>query len=169
MLHQLAQRVYDFFKRGEAFVFGQLVDAQLAEIIGLAFGPMQLIQIQIIGVEPFKAGFAGFKDLRAGKVVAVADIGVQPIAVVARRSGDFAGEHKIIAFAARRNPRANDLLGAGVGFFARRHGIHLGGVNKVHAVGKGIIQLGIGFIGGVLLAPSHRAKADFAHLNAACA
>ena len=107
--------------------------------------------------------------MRAGKIVAVADIGFQPVGVVARWAGDFAGEHKIIALAPRRYPRADDLLGAGVGFFARRHGIHFGGVNKIHAVGKGVVQLGMGFIGGVLLAPSHRAKADFAYLDAACA
>lgn len=168
MPHQFAHGVENFVKRGVVLVCADFVHAEFAEKIGLALGPVQLVKVEVIGVQPFEAGVAGFDDLRARKiVVAAADIAVE--IVVAGGAGDFAGEHDIITPPARLNPRADVLLGGGVGFLIRRHGIHFGGVDKIHALREGVIELLVRLGLGVLFAPSHGAEADSAHFYAGAA
>src|SRR3546814_7902817 len=69
----------------------------------------------------------------------------------------------------RSHPVSDDLLGAPISLRAGVDGIHLGGVDEVHALIDRVIKLLEGLGVAVLLAPGHAAAADGTHVEIAAA
>src|SRR3546814_15658142 len=69
----------------------------------------------------------------------------------------------------RSHPVSDDLLGAPISLRAGVDGIHLGGVDEVHALIDRVIKLLEGLGVAVLLAPGHAAEADGTHVEIAAA
>ena len=121
----------------------------------VAVWPVNLIQIDVIGLQAFQRAFARIDDVGfVNRSCAVAN----PITPTG--PGDFGAQHHLFAIAGNSQPLAQDDLGAQPRFGLRWHRIHLGGVNKIHAMLHCPIELRMGLSFGVLLAPSHGAQAD---------
>ena len=158
-------RLHEFVQRGDGFGDGrqvggvvEVVEAEGAEVVDAAFRPVQLVEVEVVGVQAGERGVAGGVNLRTGEARAAAYVVLAVVA--ARGAGDFAGEDDVIAFAAFGEPAADVLFGAGVGLAAGWHGVHFGGVDEVHAVCGGVVELGVGFGFRVLFAEGHGAEAD---------
>jgi hypothetical protein len=63
------------------------------------------------------------------------------------------------------DPAADDPLGGAIGFGARRHGVHFGGVEQVDAAIERAVDLCVPLGFGVLFAEGHGAEAEQAHLQ----
>ena len=166
-LDEFVQRGDGFCQWGEVGRVIQRAHAEAAEVIDAPLRPVQLVEVEVVGVQAGERGVAGGVDLRAGEARTAANVVLAVIA--ARGAGDFAGEDDVIAFAAALQPTAEVLFGAGVGLAPRRHGVHFGGVDEVHAPLKGVIELCVRLGLAVLLAEGHGAKADDADVNAGLA
>ena len=116
---------------------------QLAEIIGWSFGPMQLIKIDDVGLQPAKAVFHRGEDIAAVKMIsASADIG-QPVVPGA---GHLGCQHDLVPAAAPSQPAADDALRTAHGLGTWWNRVHLGGVDEVDARVEGHIELFEGFL-----------------------
>ncbi|MNC78552.1 hypothetical protein D3C75_1307890 [compost metagenome] len=75
------------------------------------------------------------------------------------RAGHLAGQDPLGTITAGLEPVADDALGGGVGFRARRYRIHLGGIDEIDPGSLGAFDLGerLGLV--ILLAPGHGAQA----------
>ena len=125
---------------------------------------MQLVQVQVVGVEPAQAAFQGGDDVLAVVVrQAIADMRLA--ARITRRTGDLAGQDEPVAVAAGFDPVAEVALGGGPGLSAGGCGVHLGGVDEIDAGGDGGVQLLVGVLFAVLMAPGHGAEAEQADLE----
>ncbi|KAF1003484.1 MAG: hypothetical protein GAK36_00245 [Pseudomonas sp.] len=152
-----------FFQRSEVLVLVAI--AQLAEEVGAAFRPVQLVQVHPIGAQALEAGIQGGHDVLAVQArLAVADMR-DAIAT----GGDLGGQDPVLPVFALGEPVADDGFGAGVGFGARRYRVHLCGVDEIDAGSTGEVDLGEGFGFAVLLAPGHAAKAQGADLQVGAA
>jgi hypothetical protein len=158
--HLLVEHFEGFFQRRE-HVVGQVLVAQLAEEVGAAFGPVQLVQVDAVGLQALEACIQRGDDVLA----VVLELAVADVADAVAGAGDLAGQQPVVAVAAACEPVADDAFGGGVGFRARRHRVHLGGVDEVDAGGLGPLDLGEGLILGVLLAPGHGAQAEGADVE----
>jgi len=78
---------------------------------------------------------------------------------VAAGAGDLGRDDELVARLAR-DPGADDRLGARVRRRARRDGVHLGSVDKVHAVRERAVELRMRLALVGLLAEGHRAEAE---------
>src|SRR5690606_14171222 len=79
----------------------------------------------------------------------------------ARGAGHLGGQHHPRALAgARSKPVAQDGFGGAAGFGARRHGVHLGGVEEVDAALGRAVEQGVGRGLVHLLAEGHGAQAN---------
>ena len=164
-LHQRGQRVQLL---GDAAVRAVLrrVQVQRAEERHVAVRPVDLVEVDDIGLQPLQAGVAGLRDLGRREVGAAV---AHPVHV-ARGSGHLGRQHDALAHSgAAREPVADDGLGGAVGLAPRRHRVHLGRVDEVDAAGHGVVQQGMGFGLGHLFAKGHGAQANFRDFQAAAA
>jgi hypothetical protein len=129
--HLLVEHFEGFFQRRE-HVVGQVLVAQLAEEVGAALGPVQLVQVDAVGLQALEACIQRGDDVLA----VVLELAVADVADAVAGAGDLAGQHPVVAVAVGE-PVADDAFGGGVGFRARRHRVHLGGVDEVDAGGLG--------------------------------
>ena len=158
-LDLLVEHLQGLFQRGEVRFLVTI--AELAEEVGRALGPVQLIQIDPVGLQAFQAGIQGRDYVGAIELqVATADM-VDAVA----GAGDLARQNPVCAVATLPEVAADDLFGAAVGLGARRYRVHLGGVDEVDAAGLGTLDLSMAFALAVLLAPGHAAQADGADLE----
>ena len=137
------------------------IELPLAEQRRVALGPVNLVQIQIVGLQPREAGVDRGFDLLARELGTVADPGDLP-----RRTGHLGGQHDLVARLVFQ-PRPDVLLGLALRMGAGRDRIHLGGVDEVHAVGHRIVELRMRLGFGVLLTPGHGAQADLRYIELA--
>jgi len=152
-----------FDGNGVRVVIGIGIFADAEEVAG-AIGPMQLVQVQVVGVQPAQAPFQSGDDVLAVVVrQAIADVCLAT--GVAGRAGDLAGQDEPVAVATGFDPVAEVALGGGPGFSAGRRGVHLGGVDEIDPGGDGGVQLLVGVLFGVLVAPGHGAEAEQADLE----
>ena len=127
---------------------------QLTEIVGMSIRPVQLIQVDIVGLQPLQAGIHRGQQIGAVKVrFAIADIG-HAIA----GGGGFAGNDPVATPAKTLQVVADNPLGRPVGVGPRRHRVHLGGVDKVDACSLGTADLFEAFGFAVLFSPGHAAQ-----------
>ena len=157
-LHQLAHRAKGFLYRRRAAVVAGL-EAKLAEVVGGARRPVDLVQVDVVGLEPGQRGIAGSQH--AGAI----ELGPAAHVIHLPRPGDLGRQHDVLPLAGLGEPGADDLFGAAVGFSLRRHRIHLGGVEEVDALAHRVIHLLVAFGLAVLLAPGHGAEADCGNLQ----
>ncbi|CAH0314002.1 hypothetical protein SRABI70_04823 [Pseudomonas sp. Bi70] len=158
-LDLLFQRFEDFLDRGGVAVL--VLVAELAEEIGRALRPVQLVEVDPVGLQALEAGVQGGDDVLAVVLeLAVADMG-DAIA----GAGDLAGQNPVGAVTVLLEVLADDLLGLAVGLGARRHRVHLGGVDEIDAMGLGALYLCERFASVVLLAPGHGAQAQGADIE----
>ncbi|MNT09018.1 hypothetical protein D3C72_1437810 [compost metagenome] len=128
--HLLGQR-FQRFQQGDGSLFVSVLVVELTEEVGRALRPMQLVEIEIIGVEAFQAGVQRGTDVFAIQRLLRADTAVSP----AHRPGDFAGQHQFLTVAASLDPTADVLFGQPLGFRAGRYRVHLCGIDQVDASG----------------------------------
>ena len=89
-LHLLIQRFEGFFQRGEV-VFVLVLVAQLAEEVGTAFRPVQLVEVDPVGLQALEAGVQGFDDVLA----VVAQVTVADVIDGVAGASDLAGEDPV--------------------------------------------------------------------------
>ena len=131
------------------------IELPLAEHRLVAFRPVQLVEVDVIGLQPLQRTVDGGADVGAvhGRRAAA-----NPVEI-ARRAGDLGRDHDLLAPLALQ-PAPDDAFRHAESPGARRHGVHLGGVEEIDAGGERVVKLvvGIGFAG--LLAEGHGAEAD---------
>ncbi|MNZ94649.1 hypothetical protein D3C78_1137630 [compost metagenome] len=128
--HLFGQRFQRFQQGDGGLIVGVLI-IELAEVVGRALRPVQLVEIEIIGVESFQAGVQRDTNIFAIQRLLRADAAVG----TAHRPGNLAGQHYLFTVAACLDPTADVLLGQPLGFRAGRYRVHLCGVNQVDASG----------------------------------
>ncbi len=157
-LHAVVQRLELLVHVGErplAVLAKRVVAPGLAEVEMAAVRPVDLVEIDIVGLQALQAGIDRLADRRAGDRLALADIGPAG-------AGDLGGKHHVLALAGLGEPVADDRLGERIGLRRKRRGrVEFGGVEEIDAVFDGIVHLLEGFGPGVLRTPGHGAEADF--------
>lgn len=159
-LDLLIQSFEGFFQRRQVF-FGLVLVAQLAEKVGAAFRPVQLVEVDPVGLQALEARVQGFGDVLAVVLeAAIADV-VDGVA----GAGDLAGEDLVGTVAAAFEVITDVALGGGVGVGLGRHRVHFRGVEEVDPRGLGPFDLCEGLCLAVLLAPGHGAQGYRAHVQ----
>ena len=161
--YQLIQRLQYLFQRGEVLLL--MAVAELAEVVGASLRPMQLVEIQIVGLQALEAGV----ECRVQMGAIVLELAVANVVDAVAGAGDLACQYPLGAGAACLEVAADDALGAAIGFCSWRDGVHLGCVEEVDAACPGQVELGEGVRFGILLAPGHAAEADLADVDVAFA
>ena len=69
-------------------------------------------------------------------------------------------QKNLLAIAALLHPRTDVLLGPSLGIRPGRHRIHFRRIDKSDALRKGVVELGVGLLLTILLAPGHRTEAN---------
>ncbi len=161
--HEVLQHRQGFLDRHGVLVFDPRV-VQLAERGRGAVGPVELIQVQVVRLQPLQAGVQ-----RRGQVLAVQEgLAVADVAGtlgVAHGAGDLAGQHDVVAAARLGQPRADVGFGQALRFGLGRHRVHFGHVDQVDAALQRVVQLLMRVSFGVLLAPGHGAQPDQADVQ----
>ncbi|MNR07394.1 hypothetical protein D3C85_1235100 [compost metagenome] len=153
-LDLLVEHRQGFFQCGERAVL--MVIAELAEEVGRALRPVQLIEVDPVGLQAFEAGIqCRDQVLPVEFQVATADV-VDAVA----GAGDLARQYPVGAIAMLLEVFANELFGFAVGLGARWHRVHLGGVDEIDALGFAALDLGECLVNAVLFAPGHAAEAE---------
>src|SRR5690606_10844179 len=121
-------------------------------------GPVDLVEIDIIGLEAAEAGLQRLADSGAVGPPSAAQ-------ETAAAAADLAGQDPFVAVAMGGEPIADDFLGAAAGRGAARHGIEFG---RIHEIDTGIarqgdLRMALGL--GILAAPGHGAEADIGDLE----
>ena len=127
-------------------------------------GPVGLVEVDVVGLQPAQAGLAGLDDLAAVQGgEAAAHRRAEPAVA---RAGDLGGQDDFIP-AAGLQPAADDGFGDPAGFGTGRHRVDFGGVQEVDASLPGPVQdgQGGGFVG--LQAERHGSQADVGDHQAA--
>jgi hypothetical protein len=109
--HLLVEHFEGFFQRRE-HVVGLVLVAQLAEEVGAALRPVQLVQVDAVGLQALEAGIQRGDDVLA----VVLELAVADVVDAVAGAGDLAGQHPVVAVAAAFEPVADDAFGGGVGF-----------------------------------------------------
>ncbi|MCY1174636.1 hypothetical protein D9M73_148450 [compost metagenome] len=135
--------------------------AELAEEVGAALRPVQLVQVDVVGLQALEAGVHGFGDVLA----VVAQVFVADVVDGVAGAGDLAGQDPVGAIAAAFEIIADVAFGGGVGFGLGWHRVHLGGVDEVDPGALGSLNLGEGVCLAVLLAPGHGSEAEGTHVQ----
>ena len=146
-------------RRLAGFLFRVVV--QIAEGRHMALGPVDLVEVDHIGLQAAQAGVAGGHDVRRRHALAL----THP-RHAARWAGHLAGQHHLVAQPrVGLEPVADDGLGGAIGFGAGGHRIHLRRVPEIHAALQRVAEhrMGIGFTD--LLAKRHRAQANGRNLQ----
>jgi len=123
--------------------------------------PMDLVEVDVVGLQPFKAVVYRSGNVFPVDVRAVADPGK-----TARGSGNLGGDDQLIA-ALVFQPGADITPGAPLRFGARRNRIHFGGIDEVHSARYRQIELRVGIRFAVLFAECHRTEAQCRHFQIA--
>src|SRR6056297_4350799 len=131
----------------------------LAKHVAAPIGPVELIKVDAIGLEPPQRSLHrlgnGFGTYRR----TITCMG-HPFARM------LAGQHHLVSPPALGKPIADHLFGAANGFLGDRvYRVHLGSVDEVDPPLQGPVNLGMTFPCGILAAPCHRPKAERAHLD----
>jgi len=129
-----------------------------AEVVGAPVGPVQLVQVNVVGLQPAQAAFDGLQQRGLGDGAAVTDPGLAG-------AGHLGGEDDLVAGAAGLEPVTDDGLGGAVGLGAGWNGVHFRGVEEVDAALQRVIHLFESFFLGVLVTPGHGAQPDQADLQ----
>src|SRR5687767_12524 len=109
-----------------------MIGPELAEMIMAAIGPMQLVEINMVGVEPLEREVDSCLDLLPVDRPAAADIG-------AARAGDLGGHNDLVAISARLHPAADEPLGVALRFVGHRcSGIEFRRVEEVHTLSESV-------------------------------
>jgi hypothetical protein len=117
---------------------------------------MELVEVDVIGLQPREAVIDGGDDIAPVELVAAAaDILEAPV-----RPDDLGGENHLVAFLAAGEPGADDALGIAKAFLGRRHRVHLRRVPEIDAALQRVIHLGMAVRLAVLPPPGHGAQAD---------
>ena len=133
----------------------------LAKVIGTAVGPVQLVKIDVVGLQAAQAALEAEPNLVRADRNAVLDM----VVTGARNLGC---ENDIVTAPRGGQPGADDFLGTAGGCgIHRARGIELGGVDEIDAVIERKVDLCMTLGFGVLRTPGHRAQADFADLEIA--
>ena len=141
------------FDGGRRAVLGR-VEVQGTEGRHVARRPVNLVEVDHLGLQAAQAALAGFDD--AG----LAHLGAQP-GHATRRAGHLGGQHHLLPRArVAGEPVADDGFRRTAGFGLGRHGVHLGRVDEVHAAFERSVQHGVGVGLADLLAKGHGAQAD---------
>ncbi len=158
--HLLVEHLQGFFQWRE-MVLGQVLVAQLAEEVGAAFRPVQLVEVDAIGLQAPQALFQCRDDV----LPVVPELTVADMADAIAGAGHLAGQYPVVPIALAGEPVTDDALGSGIGFRPRGYRIHLGGIDEVDArgLGPGNLFECLGLI--VLLAPGHGAQTQRADLE----
>ena len=94
-LHQLIQNFQGFLDGGHCLVFTVAI-AQFAEEVGVTVRPVQLVQVDIVGAQPFQAAFQCLSQVLPVKTrFTAADMG-QPVTGAADLGGQY---HPVAALA----------------------------------------------------------------------
>ena len=164
-LDQFGQRRQRLFDRHAVMLRLVLVGAD-AETVGDAVGPVDLVEVDVVGLQPRQAGLDRREEVGAIQPrLAIA----HPAEAAGRRTDDLAGEDHPVALAARLEPAADHLLRLAVGVGGGRDGVHLRRVPEIDAAVERGVHLGMAFGLGVLAAPGHGAQADGADRQAGSA
>jgi hypothetical protein len=154
-LHQPRQRFELFVDRGGGGLLGGVV-VQRAKSRHVTLGPVDLVEVDHIGLQPAQAAFARGNDVRGGHALVLAHPGH-----AAGRPRHLGGQHQLFAGAwILLEPVADDGFGRAAGLGLGRHRVHLRGVDEIHAALQRAAEDGmrIGFVD--LFTEGHGAKAD---------
>src|SRR5690606_27727304 len=91
---------------GSDLLLGVVLVAELAEEVGVPVRPVQLIEIDMLGLQALQAAFQRSGDVLAGE----AGGAVTDVLHVAVRAGDLAGQHPLVAIATLAKVLADDAL-----------------------------------------------------------
>ena len=136
--------------------------AQATEEVGRTVRPVQLVEIDVVGVQACKACVDGLMKMGASQARSAAD-------VLDTGAGSLGGDDHVVAALAALEPGAYIALGQSLGFGLGWHRVHLGGVDEVDAEGHRAVELGMGLGLGVLLAEGHGSKAQATDVDAGVA
>src|SRR5690606_35965069 len=126
---------------GGDLLLGVVLVAELAEEVGVPVRPVQLIEIDMLGLQALQAAFQRSGDVLAGEPGGA----VTDVLHVAVRAGDLAGQHPLDAIATLAKVLADDALTGTLGFRPRRYRVHLRAVDEVAARVARTVDLGKGF------------------------
>ena len=141
---------------------GRIEGPAAAEMVGAAVGPVELVEVDMVGLQALEAAVEG------GAQGGGADRRAIGTHVPVAGAGDLAGEDDLAAAAGPLQPGTDDALGVAGGLRgARRRGVELRGVDEIHPVIERVVDLGKGLLGSVLAAPGHGAEAEAADLEIA--
>ncbi|EDT42158.1 hypothetical protein BamMEX5DRAFT_2028 [Burkholderia ambifaria MEX-5] len=164
-LHEFREHTQRFLDRHRI----RIVDPRIrraAECRRAAIGPVQLVQVDIVGLQALEAAVERLGQVLAIELVAFA-ADVARIVRLPRRARDLRREHDPVALRTMlREPGADVLLRAALGVRLRRDRVHLRGVDQRDALPERVIDLLVGVALRILLAPRHRAETDQADLDA---
>src|SRR5690606_23756370 len=150
-------------QRGEVLLL--VAVAELAEEVGAALGPVQLVEVDPVGLQALQALVQGGDYVLA----VVLQVAAADVADAVAGAGHLARQDPLGAIAADLEVVADDALGGAVGLGTRRHRVHLGGIEEVDAGGAGAVDMGEALGLAVLLAPGHAAQAEGANPDVAAA
>ena len=128
--------------------------------------PVDLVEVDIVGLEPPEALVHRLLDLRARQLAGRA---VVPEPGHLRAADHLGGQHDPVAPAAALEPGSDDALGRPLRLRPRRDRVELRGVEEVDAPVDRVIHLRMALGLGVLLAPGHGSEADLADGEAGAA
>ena len=161
--HLFAQRFQGFLQRGEVLFLVAI--AELAEEVGAALRPVQLVEVDPVGLQALEA----IVQRRDYVLAIVLELAAADVVDAVAGAGDLARQHPVGAVATGLEVVADDAFGGAVGVAARRDRVHLGGIEEVDAAGLGAVDLGETLGLAVLFAPGHAAQAQGADLQIAAA
>jgi hypothetical protein len=146
------------------------IEELAAEHGHVACRPVQLIQVDVIGIESLEAVAHAARDIGPGKRRQIA-AHPRHVVLIARIAGAFRREHHA---ATERRPFAlepcpDDRFGCAVGFRTRGHRVHFRRIDEVDATLDRVIELRVCLFKRILLPPRHAAEADGRHLQIASA
>jgi hypothetical protein len=118
---EIAQHLQRVLERSEVRLVGVLV-AQMAKEVGGTAGPVHLIEVHVVGLQPLEAAVDRLHEVPAVESVVAATDVVQPQNVA--RARYLGGQDDAVAAAPLPDPTADDPLGGAIGFGPRRHGVH---------------------------------------------
>ncbi len=145
----------------ETLIVGVVIGIVMETETGIAaVGPVELVEVDIVGLQAIQRTFHGGVDVLTRMARAVTNPGHGICA-----SGDLGGQNDVLAIAARLEPFADDPLGCALGFRPWRNGIGLRRIEEIDTARQSIIHLRPG-IGLTYLATKHHgAETDARNLK----
>ena len=118
---------------------------------------MHLVEVDIVGAQALQRSIDGGVNLLFAQSAAAAKMAADSDSVATANLGR---QKYLPAIAPRLHPRTNVLLGSALGVRPGRHRIHFRRIDKSDALRFGVIELGVGLLLTILLAPGHRTEAN---------